>query len=125
MIPSPWAAAVLTLGTYRLLRLVGWDDFPLVYKTRAWVIGEFWVRDETDGAITMPGKHADSEVEEVRPAFRRPMLAHLISCPFCIGWWISLTVYLLWLWQPTGTLYAAAPFALSGAVGLIAKNLDA
>jgi hypothetical protein len=94
-IPSPWVAVVLTLGTFRLLRLLGWDEFPPVLKAREWLL------------------HG------------RPLLGDLWGCPFCLGWWLSLAVYLLWLWQPTGTLYGAAPFALSGAVGLIAKNLDA
>lgn len=93
-IPSPWVAAILTLGTFRLLRLLAWDEFPLVLRAREWLL-----RD-------------------------RSLLAALWTCPFCLGFWLSLAVYLLWLWQPTGTLYGAAPFALSGVVGLIAKNLD-
>lgn len=74
--------------------------------------------------LGLPGKQPTSEVAEVRPAYRRPTLAHLVHCPFCVGWWLSLAVYGAWLAAPRATLYAMLPFALSGAVGLIAKNLD-
>lgn len=156
MIPSPWIGVVLVFAVYRLTRLIGWDDFPLAYKVRAWVIGERWIPIEPIGHIetiervgndlraegtltpegarrlagfsgeppSLPGKQPPSEVENVRPAYDRPTLAHLVHCPFCLGWWVSLATYLAWLaWDPV--LYGLAPLALSGAVGLLAKNLDA
>ena len=123
MIPTPWVALVLTLAAYRWTRLAGWDDFPPIYKLRAWVIGERWI---PASEIQQPGKQPpESDIDEVRPAYDRPLLAHLVHCPFCVGWWISAFTYLAWLASPRATLYVAAPFALSGAVGLIAKNLDA
>lgn len=148
-IPSAWQFALLALGAMRITRLAGWDEFPLAAKVRAWVIGEHWVPvtyDDSDvreslhhspapekvegtgrvdaAALGLPGKQPSSEVSDVRPAYRRPMLAHLVHCPWCIGAWISLAVYVAWLAAPRGTLYAMTPFALSGVVGLIAKNLD-
>lgn len=104
MIPGPWTGAVLTLAVFRLVRLAGWDDFPLAVRLRAVLLGQ----DD-------PGK----------PSYRRPVVAELLHCPFCVGWWFSLLVYLAWIWQPRDVLYACAPLALSGAVGLIAKNWDA
>lgn len=134
MIPSAWVSVVLVLATYRVLRLVGWDDFPPVEKARAWITGEHWVPDEPPPDIEAPredrpppeepaGKVPDP-VRGVRAEYRRPLLAHFLHCPFCVGFWISCAVYVAWLEIPTATLYALAPFALSGAVGLIAKNLD-
>lgn len=102
MTPSWIELALLVLGSYRLTRLVGWDEFPLAARIRARAIGE----------------------EGFEPTYRRPTLAHLVHCPFCLGWWISLAAYLAWLVAPTATLYALAPLAISGAVGLVAKNLD-
>lgn len=145
MIPSPWVTIILTLGAYRLLRLIGWDDFPPVLKVRSWLIGEHWVplqddptfsmyatqntvdaaRAEARGEPSLPGKQPDSEADHVRPAYRRPLLAHFIHCPFCVGFWISVAVYVAWLEFPTETLYALFAFALSGAIGLISKNWDA
>lgn len=110
MIPGPWVALVLALGAYRLTRLVGWDDFPLALRLRAWATGEAMVRG--------PNVHGENYT------YRHPTLKKLITCPFCAGFHLSLVIYMLWLWLPAATLYGLAPFALSAAVGLIAKNLD-
>lgn len=155
MIPSPLVLLILILAAYRLTRLGGWDDFPLAAKIRAAVIGERWVPDiptlvetgerlplvpsESEGVvkipgpgnffidggeIPLPGKQPSSEADAVRPAYSRPTLAHLVHCPFCLGWWVSLATWLVWLaWEPV--LYGLVPLAISGAVGLLAKNLDA
>jgi hypothetical protein len=72
----------------------------------------------------VPGKPPSSEVEAVRPAYDRPTLAHLIHCPFCLGFWVSLAVYGFWLLDARWALYTLFPWALSGLVGLISKNLD-
>lgn len=155
-IPDPWPALVLVLGAYRLTRFLGWDDWPPIYRVRAWAIGERWVSgleasvvghisavsyDEVEGDITMvgkldpdahaavelvglPGKQPPSEATDVRPAYDRPTLAHLVHCPFCLGWWVSLAVFAAWNVSAGWTLWLVAPFALSGAVGLVARNLD-
>lgn len=72
----------------------------------------------------LPGKQPSSLVENVRPAYDRPTLAHLVHCPFCLGWWISLATWLAWLAGGDWTLLALTPWAISGAVGVVAKNLD-
>ena len=75
--------------------------------------------------LGFPGKQPTSEVANVQPSYRRPVLAHLVHCPFCLGFWVSVATYAAWLVWPTGSFYALAPFALSGAVGVISKNWDA
>lgn len=139
-VPDWWQFTLLALAAYRLLRLASWDEFPLAVKIRAWVIGEHWVAIEdvpagiekvegtgrVDAAeLGLPGKQPTSEVAEVRPAYDRPTLAHLVHCPFCAGWWISLAVYGAWVGGQNWTLAAMTPWAISGVVGLVAKNLDA
>lgn len=104
MTPSWIELAILVLGAYRLTRLLGWDDFPPIADLRDRVTG-----------LALDG-------EEVY--FRRPLLEEFISCPFCLGFWVSLAVYIAWLSAERPTLYAVTPFAISGAVGLLAKNLD-
>lgn len=140
-IPDAWPAAVLVLGAYRVTRFLGWDDWPPIARVRAWVIGERWVADLPDeplaqlvameesdrgleAHIELPGKTPSSEADAVRPAYDRPTLAHLVQCPFCLGAWVSLATWAAWNVTETWTLWSLAPFALSGAVGLIAKNLD-
>jgi hypothetical protein len=106
--PSPWAGLVLALAAYRLTRLLAWDDWPPIVR----------VRDRLLGAQIKSGNTPYRE-------FRRPLLVELFRCAFCLGWWVSLATYLAWLLEGSWTLYGAFPLALSGAVGLIAKNLDA
>ena len=143
MIPGPWEFVLLALAAYRLTRLGGWDEFPLAARIRAWVIGERWILPTFEDDLArefakpvedtgepvrstgLPGKQPHSQVEDVQPAYDRPTLAHLIHCPFCLGWWVSLTVWGSWSLVGHWALVAAAPFAISGAVGLLAKNLDA
>jgi hypothetical protein len=122
VIPEPWEFALLALAAYRLTRLGGWDEFPLAVKVRAWVTGEEWVAGDPE--TTLPGKTPESALEELRPAYRRQTIAHLIHCPFCLGWWVSLACYVAWLAAGEWALVVLAPFAISGVVGLLAKNLD-
>lgn len=114
MLPSPWVGLVLALAAYRATRLVGWDDLPPIARARSWALGE---RVE---ARSRPAGQEDVYVT----LYRRPLLAHFVFCPFCVGFWISVAVYVAWVFEPRPTLYACVPFALSAAVGLLAKNLD-
>lgn len=120
MLPSPWVGLVLALAVYRLCRLVGWDDFPPVVRVRAWATG--------CEVVTIGSHNARQGLtgEQVERSFRyrRATLAHFLSCPFCFGFWAGVCVYVAWLYEPTWVLYGAAPFALSGAVGIISKQLD-
>lgn len=120
MIPSPWVAVVLGLAVYRLLRLAGWDTFPPIVRARAWVTGEYVVR--TGDANQMMGI---SEPPGLAYRYRRPLLAELIACAFCLGVWLSGLAYAAWLEWPHPTLYGAFPLALSAFAGLVAKVLDA
>jgi hypothetical protein len=146
-----WEWLILVFGAYRLTRLAGWDDLPPIVKARAWILGERWTLDtgeivllddgpprhypgeddrmpmpgstfETETPV--PGKQPSTEAAALRPAYDRPTLAHLVHCPFCLGWWVSLAVYAFWLVSPSWSLYTLFPWALSGLVGLIARNLD-
>lgn len=122
MIPSPWVALVVVLAVFRLCRLAGWDEFPPVVRARVWLVGaEVASSASANQRMSITNDAAPEEVW----TYRRPLLADLLSCAFCLGWWLSLVAYLAWLAEPTWTLYVCAPLALSAAVGLIAKNLDA
>ena len=137
MIPGPWSAIILSMAAYRLVRFLGWDDWPPIYKARAWLIGERWVADSAQPRISdqpgpyesedlsLPGKQPPSEALGVRPAYDRPLLAHFMHCPFCLSWWVCLTGWICWLIWPHAVTWIAVPWAASGTVGLVAKNLDA
>ena len=111
MIPHPWVALWLALAAFRLTRFVGWDDFPPVAVVRGWLGGENDVRQ----GVELYGNGV---------FYRRPTLTKFLHCAWCAGFWVTASVYILWLWFPRATLYGLAPFALSAVVGLIAKHLD-
>lgn len=102
--PDALEFLVLLLASYRVTRLLGQDDLPPLVRLRERLTRPYMGQDGWE--------------------FGRPTLAYFLSCPFCLGWWVSLAVYGAWLSAPRPTLYAMTPFAISGAVGLIAKNLD-
>ena len=120
MIPGPWIGVVLALAVFRVTRLIGWDDFPPIVRARNWVTGaKAGTRSTSNTAMGLTG-----DQPEVTWRYKRPLLAEAISCAYCSGAWYSLAAYLAWVFFPTETLYVAAPFALSGAVGITARMLD-
>lgn len=121
MIPGFMVAAILVLGVYRIVRLIGWDDLPPIIRARDWVVGMKVVRS---GSLNAVGGLTNEEPELLLVP-DRPTLDHFLHCAFCQGFWVSCAAYVAWIEEPRWTLYVLAPFAISGAVGLLAKNLDA
>lgn len=111
MIPTPWVSLVLALAAFRVVRLLGWDDFPPIERLRARATGENTA-------------HRGESLYGNDVWYTRPLLRKFLFCPWCVGFWVACAVYVAWLELPTWTVYAAAPFALSAFVGLVAKNLD-
>jgi hypothetical protein len=120
MIPSPWVGLVLALGAFRIARIIGWDDLPIIVKARDWVTGTQVVKSGSSAALA----NLSSEQAEFELYHERPVVAKFISCPWCQGFYVSIAVYVAWIFEPTWTVYVLAPFALSAFVGLVAKNLD-
>lgn len=120
MIPHPWHALILALAMIRLMRLAGWDDFPLAIKSRDWLTGAEEYRVGSTNA--MLGQSAEQPTVEIR--HKHPTLAHFLGCAFCLGFWIDLVVYGAWLAEPKWTVIVCVPFAFSTVTGLVNKNLD-
>lgn len=134
--PDFLALVLLGLALFRLTRLVGWDEITV--DPRRWVTGiadtdynqvaqwveaakahgrDPWSDSAGDGH---PGSGGLSGIISER----RYYLAKLVRCPWCIGFWLSVTVWLAWWGEPRVTLFLATPLALSAIVGLVAKNWD-
>jgi len=105
-IPDPWAFVLLSLATYRAVRLIGWDTITRSMRERLCHVSE------RDG------------YEWVGRGRYRPALHEWIHCPWCLGFWVSAAAWLSWLGWPRATLAASVPLAISAVVGLVAKNLD-
>lgn len=105
--PGGWQFLLLALAAFRVTRLIGWDSITEKIRQRILV--------KATGAM-----HGSRRVVTAR----KTMLAKLISCPWCLGWWVCLAWWAAWEIWPAGTVVAATPWALSALVGLIAKNAD-
>ena len=99
-IPNWWTALLLALAAWRIFHLAAFDDIldrPRRYVTR---LAPSW-RQEGDAT---------------GPDYREG-LAGFLTCPYCLGFWIAVVVWVAWLVFPTETLWVAVPLALNA--GLI------
>lgn len=123
---NPMLVLVNLLAAFRLTRLLVDDSLPPIALWRMQVsrwADERWApsrriyNPEADDAEPT-GADADKLL-----AYGRSPLANLLACYWCAGFWMSAAVTLL---ASTGTwwLWAAAPLALSAAVGLLARLAD-
>ena len=92
--PDWWAALILALAAFRVYRLIAEDDI-----------------------LDRPRDHLMDKLAEER----LEKLDKLITCPWCLGFWLSVIAWLAWLATPSWTVGLAFPWALSAAVALIAK----
>jgi hypothetical protein len=112
VIPHPYVGLVLALGVFRIVRLIGWDTFPLALKLRRRATGETIYRNATE--------KRDGDI--IR--YDRPTLEHFLTCPWCVGFYACVVAYVAWRFEPFWTVTVLAPFALNAVVGLVAKQLD-
>lgn len=103
-IPTWWAALLLVGAAYRVWKLLAED--AILDRPRRWLLrlGDW---HEDDGGDP--------------PDEYRYTLGDFIGCPWCFGFWIVLATWGLWLAFPYETVLLAVPFAMSAAVGLVAK----
>lgn len=91
----------IALASYRIWRVVAVDD--IFERPRLWLVG-------------LPrGWESGDEI----PKTYRLGLAKFISCPWCLGLWVTLVIWGFWLWQPTWTTGICAFLAATAVVGLI------
>ena len=104
---EPWEFAIIALAVFRVYRLIA-EDTILDYPRRKLLrLADEWEQEGDD-----PGDDY------------RVKWGIFITCAWCLGWWVSLGAFLLWIWLPTETVFLATPFAISAVVALISKNLD-
>jgi hypothetical protein len=126
-VPDPWPALLLALATFRVVRLVGWDD--LTIPARRWLTGvgdadHHRIATFVDEVVEKGGDPWTGATPPLPISERRFYLSRLVRCPWCLSVHTSLVVYVSWLWQPRVTLGIATVAALSAVVGLTARWLD-
>jgi len=88
--------AVFTL--YRLARMLALDDGPffMFKRVRYWVKDKAWFEADKAGMIHNVNP-VDSPISD-RHFGKWHNLAEGISCPFCVGVWLSLPLFALLVW---------------------------
>jgi hypothetical protein len=113
-VPSPWAFVLLTLAGYRLTRFVGWDS--ITEPARKKITGRHEVGSGANARSSKVGRRLPNY---------RPKVDEFLHCPFCVSWWLCVIGYVAWTIWPHWVEVLAIPWAASGVVGLISKQLDA
>lgn len=113
---------ILALGSYSITRLIVTDSFPLFEKPRKWILERF------------PAEGHASQIKPKRGTSRRTSnniyiveeghwLGELISCPWCSGWWVSLAIWVAFMFIPEIVIIGLVPFALRAFVGGYANKI--
>ena len=106
-IPDWWQLTLIALAVFRIYRLIAEDT--ILEGVRRWVyrLDRNWQKE---------GDYTGDKY--------RVKLALFVTCPWCLGFWLSLAwwgAYQVW---EHGAVVVAAPWAISAIVALVAKNLD-
>jgi hypothetical protein len=92
-------------------------DFPSWYALLLLALGAYrtWKLLAEDTVLDGPRKHVLQYLPEM-----------FVTCPWCLGFWISAAWWGAWQAWPHGTLVAASLMALSALVGILgwAINTD-
>lgn len=105
-VPDWWQFFLLAVASFRLWRIVADDD--ILSRPRRWAFGLGDWQDDGDPV----------------PSTYRRGLAEFVTCPWCLGLWISFAFFGFWLLYPEGALVCATVLALSAVAALIRRVLD-
>lgn len=83
---------------YRLARLIAKDDGPLFLFKRV----RYWVKDKAWNQAEMDREIFNGEIDD-RYYNRWHSLAEALECPFCLGVWFSIPLFLFVIYPMTLT----------------------
>ncbi len=95
---SPWDTAVTAVATHKLSRLLAKD--PVTSPLRA----PFTTFEGTSGPAEL--------AEDVRSSGSKKTVGELVTCPFCIGMWVSTGFTAGYVFAPRATRLAATTLAV-------------
>lgn len=104
-----WVVVVLALASFRATRLVTKDSITLPFRERLY---RFAWQDQ-------PGR----QEPEARAAWRTYVYEGL-TCPWCLGVWVSTAGYCAWRWGSGIGRGVVVVLAIAGGQALLAANGD-
>lgn len=121
----PLWLVINALAAFRLTRLLAVDMLPPIPRVRAAV--ERWARARWTAELDASEGHDAKSALLARHRMYgdSPALATLVTCPWCLGFWVALLTALLSVAVPTGAwVWLAVPLALSAVTGLLNQAAD-
>lgn len=103
---EPWAFAVAALAAYRLTRFLVFDSLVGSHLDS----GSAWSRRLDVLAYTSDGKDR---------SFLRGKLGDLLTCPYCVGFWVSLACWAGAWWGGRPVQYVLIVFAVAGVQAML------
>ena len=117
-----WPFLIVALGVYSITRLISIDS--IIDRQRTWLFDRF----PPDGYQTKnrpnPKRCTFISSGDHYYVTKGHKLGELISCPWCMGFWVSLAVFAAFIAWPVGTTFALVPLALRVIPGMIESLLD-
>jgi hypothetical protein len=105
---------VVALAAFRLTRVVTTDKISLPLRDRLY---DFAWND--DDPVAIPGTHPTAYSPRARAPWRT-WLWTLLTCGWCLGFWVAAATYSAWRWWDTEAVRAVITvFAIAGAQGLL------
>lgn len=130
-VPDVWATVIMALATYRISSFIVVDSFPPMAAFRDW-FKHHWpdrgdvVNRPPKRGFVQPNAPAGTDPRDVE-RFRvitGTSLGYLISCMFCMPFWVGVVIWLCWNWFPDQTLFFCVPWVLAGVATLIYTRVD-
>lgn len=115
--------SLLLLGVYSITRLIVTDTFPLFAKPRDWIKKRFPPSEflmETKPPRGTWKKLPDNKHYLV---IKGHWFGDLIDCPWCAGFWVSLSVWSAYFFLPLLTLALLVPLSFRAFVGGYANKV--
>lgn len=114
---------LLLLGCYSITRLVVTDTFPLFANPREWLWKRFPPTDRVTEVKPPRGVWKKLPDNKHYVVIKGHWLGDLTDCPWCAGFWVSLSVWTAYAWLPLLTLAILIPFAFRAFVGGYANKV--
>lgn len=114
---DPWLVIVNALAAFRVTRLLVVDGVPPLPRVRAAILRFALARWRK--------RHPPYGVDQVRDVYGdEPPLASLITCAWCVGWWVSAAVAVLATVAAPWWYLLAGALALSAITGIVTMIVE-
>jgi hypothetical protein len=115
-----WPLLILALGIYSITRLISIDS--IIDRQRDW----FYLRFPREGqtikiGTDFPGRDRCQFIVTGDHYYVTVghKLGELVSCPWCMGFWVSLALFGAFVFWPVTTTFVLVPLALRVIPGMI------